>query len=106
MGGCGAAMRPGPSQRPKVVAYSAPLPSSQVHWSELTTHYSLLTTHYSLLTAHCSLLTTHYSLLTTHYLTTSLPHYLTTKVHWEDLTATEQLRMKGMVASGAVGGVF
>ena len=27
-------------------------------------------------------------------------------VHWEQLTATEQLRMKGMVASGAVGGVF
>ena len=28
------------------------------------------------------------------------------KVHWEELTATEQLRIKGMVASGAVGGVF
>ena len=30
----------------------------------------------------------------------------TTIVHWEDLTPTEQLRMKGMVASGAVGAVF
>ena len=30
----------------------------------------------------------------------------TVLVHWEELTPTEQLRMKGMVASGAVGGVF
>ena len=30
----------------------------------------------------------------------------TVLVHWEELTATEQLRLKGMVASGAVGGVF
>ena len=34
------------------------------------------------------------------------PNHNPNKVHWEELTATEQLRMKGMVASGAVGGVF
>jgi len=30
----------------------------------------------------------------------------TTLVHWGELTPTEQLRMKGMVASGAIGAVF
>ena len=28
---------------------------------------------------------------------------MTIRLHWEDLTETERLRMKGMVASGAVG---
>ena len=30
----------------------------------------------------------------------------TARVHWEALTTTEQLRMKGMIVSGAVGSVF
>ena len=30
----------------------------------------------------------------------------TAQVHWDELTSTEQLRMKGMIVSGAVGSVF